>query len=474
MVQSLHTMDNTSETKKRHNPSSQTKALVIKTKVLPEAPSSKDGVDVETVEQLIGTLRGAISELRSEYGDKVLDLENRIKAILSDIASKYIDATCFNEIKEKLSSLKDLYDSLSKAISLVTKESLSLKEQHESINKKVSQLESDMKSKTDVVVEKVPIPRSVQMKDYTSDINSIRYQLEKQLGMISQIDEKIPSILDKADNKIKTLEQKESKDILDLKNQISKLSSSIDSVNNSVALLAKNTYDKDLLLIKDAISSIGSRLDKLESRPEQKNYDTYIIPLRNDVLKLRQDLDILIKKSSSTVDAEVLDSKLQALRTVYDQKVSSSNGLMEKITELECAMCRLKKEREEVSDTHVNELKAQLSISNDKIQSIESTMSNTLLELYNKQQEEIKSLHEKLASFTDLIRVVDGHLHIGPDCNIPRQPQVTGKGGVYENAPLTSVIHGGLLLHNAGYTTKKGIPLVYDQETGRILLYRGK
>lgn len=65
-------------------------------------------------------------------------------------------------------------------------------------------------------------------------------------------------------------------------------------------------------------------------------------------------------------------------------------------------------------------------------------------------------------------------LHVGKESFIPPQPTPKQESGVYKDAPLSLSVNGGLVLHNIGYTNKKGYDLTMDKDTGRVMLYHGK
>jgi hypothetical protein len=67
-------------------------------------------------------------------------------------------------------------------------------------------------------------------------------------------------------------------------------------------------------------------------------------------------------------------------------------------------------------------------------------------------------------------------LHIGSEFNMPKQPDVLKEGGIHKSAPLALSVNGAVVFHDIGYTLDKKnlIPLYYDPETNRVLLYHGK
>lgn len=106
-----------------------------------------------------------------------------------------------------------------------------------------------------------------------------------------------------------------------------------------------------------------------------------------------------------------------------------------------------------------------------------------LLRLVNEHRENAKTVDSKLTTVFKMqesskrasvpgISQKDNYVSIGPDFNMPKLPPVVEKAGVFQEAPVSLAVSGGIVLHNIGYKDKrdpnKHALLCIDKTTGKV------
>lgn len=239
----------------------------------------------------------------------------------------------------------------------------------------------------------------------------------------------------------------------------------VESLKRNVLQLKDNVVDWDSLeKVKDATN---------KALDVHKNmYDSNISNLTNSLKSmLKEGVDGAIKSLEAglkNVDAKFssIDGKVLNLDNVVktlEKKISDvASKIAEGITKAELS-----------SKQQVDTLLRQLNETSKQLE-IQKTQSNQLAQLVSIQTNQIKALEAKLNALDAKVYKKGELLQLGESFNLPDQPVVSGDQGVYKDAPLALTVCGAAVLHNIGYTDKKGHQLILDPDTHRILVYKGK
>ena len=86
----------------------------------------------------------------------------------------------------------------------------------------------------------------------------------------------------------------------------------------------------------------------------------------------------------------------------------------------------------------------------------------------------LKSRIDAMSNNTYSLVEKDGIVRVGPEFNMPSLPPVKGKAGVWEHAPPTLAVNGGMILHNPGFKDKfdpkDHAYLAIDKRTGQVFM----
>ena len=86
----------------------------------------------------------------------------------------------------------------------------------------------------------------------------------------------------------------------------------------------------------------------------------------------------------------------------------------------------------------------------------------------------LKSRIDAMSNNTYSLVEKDGIVRVGPEFNMPSLPPVKGKAGVWEHAPPTFAVNGGMILHNPGFKDKfdpkDHAYLAIDKRTGQVFM----
>lgn len=225
----------------------------------------------------------------------------------------------------------------------------------------------------------------------------------------------------------------------------------VESLKINVLQLKDNVVDWDSLeKIKDATN---------KALDVHKNiYDTKISDLSNGLKSILKDgIDGALK--SLEVGLNNVDTKLLTMNNKILNLDNVAKTLEKKISDV------ISKISEGIARA---ELSCQQQLEAHKLQ------TNQLAQLVSIQADQIKSLESKLNALNDSVYKKGELLQVGESFNLPDQPIVSGDQGVYKDAPLALTVCGAAVLHNIGYTDKKGHQLILDPDTHRILVYNGK
>lgn len=217
-----------------------------------------------------------------------------------------------------------------------------------------------------------------------------------------------------------------------------------------------DTLKKNVLLLNDNVVDWDS-LEKLKNASNEalevhRNLIDDKISSVTDTLKnlLKNGLESAIK--STELKVQGLDSKflnMDAVVKTLDKKLSDlASKLTEGITKAELGF----KQQNDLLSKQLETSKMQIG---------------QLVHLVNTQKEALKKLEAN-------VYTKDKLLQLGESFNIPNQPVVSSDQGVYKDAPLALTVCGAAVLHNIGYTDKKGHQLTLDPDTHRVLVYTGK
>lgn len=105
-----------------------------------------------------------------------------------------------------------------------------------------------------------------------------------------------------------------------------------------------------------------------------------------------------------------------------------------------------------------------------RIVSLSNALSDNKLALSSNE----RALGALLTKHEERKHIAGKYVNIGPEFNLPELPQVIEKAGIYQEAPVSLSVNGGIVLHNIGYKDKrdpnKHDLLCVDRFTGKCFV----
>ena len=245
-------------------------------------------------------------------------------------------------------------------------------------------------------------------------------------------------------------------------------------------------------------------IDVLQSRLEEiaKSVPS-IEPLQQQIGEIRDKLSVPHKDHSP--DIQALKSRLEEIA----KSVPSVEPLQKQIDKLSVPhkdhspdIHALKSRLEEIAKSvpsveplqkQIGEIRDKLSVPHKDhspdIQALKSRLEEIARSVpsvaYIKQQidklavphpdiQALKSRIDAMSNNTYSLVEKDGIVRVGPEFNMPSLPPVKGKAGVWEHAPPTLAVNGGMILHNPGFKDKfdpkDHAYLAIDKRTGQVFM----
>ena len=255
---------------------------------------------------------------------------------------------------------------------------------------------------------------AVPHKDHSPDIQALKSRLEeiaKSVPSIEPLQKQIGEIRDK----LAVPHKDHSPDIQALKSRLEEIAKSVPSVGyikQQIDMLAvpHKDHSPDIQALKSRLEEIAKSVPSIE-------------PLLQQIGEIRDKLSVPHKDHSPDIHA--LKSRLEEIA----RSVPSVGYIKQQIDMLA------------VPHPDIQALKSRID-----------AMSNNTYSLVEK----------------------DGIVRVGPEFNMPSLPPVKGKAGVWEHAPPTLAVNGGMILHNPGFKDKfdpkDHAYLAIDKRTGQVFM----
>lgn len=224
-----------------------------------------------------------------------------------------------------------------------------------------------------------------------------------------------------------------------------------------------NTHTREVIIAPNnaRVDSIEKKTIDLHSRLNDKHNEIQLLNTKlSDMKEYSTSTHSVLRENLLARDKEIsalrskIDEKEESIKSLVNHANSTSSAVSSINTDLTHKQAHIGAIHYSLAekDNAINILKDKIRELEQGIDALSQDSSNLLAKSAQQDKPEV--------------------LYVGKEANLPKQPEPVSEGGVWKDAPLALSVHGGMVLHNIGYTTtSKGcLPLVWDMSTNRMLI----